>query len=237
MKKQKYSLLSEKISKQFYSLNFFTIIEFLVVICIMAMLAAIGMPALRKAREQARESQCINNRHQYELAERMYEDAYDGEPSESLDLLTSGKFLNTGDLMECPSGGVYLWIGERGKDIAPEMGCSIHHYAETSDEGNGDSGDEDSVENGGGSGDGGGKGKGNDDEKGSGNGDGNGKGKGDGNGKGNGQEDGGKDENGNRDGGNSGGWWGAVDPLTGLLFALFAVVALCNIPLKDEERA
>ena len=213
MKKTKKSLLKQEISEKYDHLKFFTMVELLVVISIIAMLAAMMMPALQKAKEQAREAQCTNNRRQYELAERMYENANEEQPSDSLDLLVSGKFLNTEKLMECPSEGVYLWIGERGKDIDPLMGCSIHYYGELSDEESGDlsgddgGGDSDIV-NDGDAGDDTGDDSDTGDERDIGN----------------------EDENGD------GGWWGAVDPLTGLLFAVFAVVALCNIPLKDEVR-
>ena len=57
----------------------FTLIELLVVIAIIAVLMAVLMPALGRAREQGKRAVCLNNERQLTLAWIMYADENDGK--------------------------------------------------------------------------------------------------------------------------------------------------------------
>ncbi len=88
----------------------FTLVELLVVIAIIASLAALLLPALARARSEARAMACVNNLRQLFLASTMYSAEHDGEyvpaAADMFDFLLPGAPTDH-------AGGAIRWHGVR----------------------------------------------------------------------------------------------------------------------------
>ncbi|MCK4905204.1 type II secretion system protein [bacterium] len=126
----------------------FTLVELLVVMTIIAVLSSLMLPALIRAREMARQANCISNLRQIHLAVQMYVQDWEGwYPPVAADILgkqlhrwhgtrsTMGQpfdpaggpiypYLRTGEIKMCPSFVEYLQKGGG----AFELGCGGYGY-------------------------------------------------------------------------------------------------------------
>ncbi len=106
----------------------FTLIELLVVIAIIAILAAILFPVFARAREKARQTQCLSNNRQIALALNMY--AQDNDEMflpDPKNVAWSTRLTNYNgpSIYDCPSKT------GRGNNHAPEYGYNQNVFGET----------------------------------------------------------------------------------------------------------
>ena len=86
----------------------FTLIEIMIVICIMGLILAIALPAFMKSRAQARKQICIEQISQIESAKQQWgveNGKKDGDAPNDSDLFGTDRYIKVKP--QCPGGGTY----------------------------------------------------------------------------------------------------------------------------------
>ena len=104
----------------------FTLVEIMIVVAIIGLLAAIGIPSLLNARSKSQATACINNLKQMDAACQQLATANNLGPGATItfpdDLTPYVKVDTSNNLPGCPAGGTYsvLPVGAN-----PEAVCSL----------------------------------------------------------------------------------------------------------------
>lgn len=94
----------------------FTLIELLVVIAVIAILMAVLMPALSRAREAGKRAVCLGNLKSFQMAWSLYADANDEK-------IVNGEAYDSGDGTNGQRNGEPYWTGD---DVGGSVGAYEH---------------------------------------------------------------------------------------------------------------
>lgn len=108
----------------------FTLVEMLVVIAIIAILAALLMPALAAARERSRQAKCKNNLHTFMLAIEMYKQPFGDFTPPWLSAMYPVYGIGTPEVLICPSDSSRGAEGGIPKDFTS---AAAEQFPETDD--------------------------------------------------------------------------------------------------------
>ena len=102
----------------------FTLVEIMIVVAIIGLLAAIGIPSFQKARQSSREKACINNLRQIESAKEQWAMEMNKVDGDILVAAEVGAYIKGGLVActTCPSSGAVVpgAVGE-----ATKASCTI----------------------------------------------------------------------------------------------------------------
>jgi general secretion pathway protein G len=116
----------------------FTMLEFIVVIGIIGMIAAIILPVLSRAKENGRQATCLGNLRELGTGMRMYADDYDGRLPDALIGWHEGDNPNgnwaggyeADGFCEIEKGQIYPYIKSAGVFLCPsDVGSSAHQIS------------------------------------------------------------------------------------------------------------
>jgi prepilin-type N-terminal cleavage/methylation domain-containing protein len=97
----------------------FTLVEIMIVVAIIGLLAAIGIPSFSKARSNSREKTCLNNQRIIDAAKE--QDALENNLDAGEAAANYLDYIKGGADPVCPSGGAYT-VG----NIDTDPSCSDH---------------------------------------------------------------------------------------------------------------
>jgi len=116
----------------------FTLVELLVVLAIIAILAAILLPALARGKDSARRAQCTGNLHQFGIATQMYWDDHNGDCFRYVFGTTNfGQIYWFGWLgpgaegqrpFDVTRGALYPYFQGRGVEVCPSLNYSMAQF-------------------------------------------------------------------------------------------------------------